>query len=436
MGWVEILLLAIGSLLGLMAIGLPVFVAFLIINAVGILALFGSRAFGLFANSIYETATSDSLVAIPLFILLGEILFRSGSVDVLFRAIDTLVGRMRGRLYVVVIALSTVFGALSGSAVAVAAMLGRSVLPRMLALGYDRKLSSAVILGGASLAPIIPPSLLVVVVGSLVKDVSISGLLIAGIGPGLLLGAMILGYVGFGVWRRPALAPGSPARGAKRGGREIGLALLSMLPFTLVIAAVMGFILAGIATPSESAATGVISAVLVAAIYRRLSLGMLGEALWGAARLTAVILVIVASSKLFGQVLSFSGATRGLVAFVTTLDLQPWLMLLIMMLVPFVICMFVDQIAFMLLAIPLYEPLMQHYGFDPIWFWTLFLINLTIGSLTPPFGYTLFALKGATADMAIEAVFRAAWPVVAVFLVGLGLLVLLPGIVTLLPSLF
>ncbi len=436
MGWVEILLLAIGSLLGLMAIGLPVFVAFLIINAIGILALFGSRAFGLFANSIYETATSDSLVAIPLFILLGEILFRSGSVDVLFRAIDTLVGRMRGRLYVVVIALSTVFGALSGSAVAVAAMLGRSVLPRMLALGYDRKLSSAVILGGASLAPIIPPSLLVVVVGSLVKDVSISGLLIAGIGPGLLLGAMILGYVGFGVWRRPALAPGSPARGAKRGGREIGLALLSMLPFTLVIAAVMGFILAGIATPSESAATGVISAVLVAAIYRRLSLGMLGEALWGAARLTAVILVIVASSKLFGQVLSFSGATRGLVAFVTTLDLQPWLMLLIMMLVPFVICMFVDQIAFMLLAIPLYEPLMQHYGFDPIWFWTLFLINLTIGSLTPPFGYTLFALKGATADMAIEAVFRSAWPVVAVFLAGLGLLVLLPGIVTLLPSLF
>lgn len=436
MGWVEILLLAIGSLLGLMAIGLPVFVAFLIINAIGILALFGSRAFGLFANSIYETATSDSLVAIPLFILLGEILFRSGSVDVLFRAIDTLVGRMRGRLYVVVIALSTVFGALSGSAVAVAAMLGRSVLPRMLALGYDRKLSSAVILGGASLAPIIPPSLLVVVVGSLVKDVSISGLLIAGIGPGLLLGAMILGYVGFGVWRRPALAPGSPAREAKRGGREIGLALLSMLPFTLVIAAVMGFILAGIATPSESAATGVISAVLVAAIYRRLSLGMLGEALWGAARLTAVILVIVASSKLFGQVLSFSGATRGLVASVTTLDLQPWLMLLIMMLVPFVICMFVDQIAFMLLAIPLYEPLMQHYGFDPIWFWTLFLINLTIGSLTPPFGYTLFALKGATADMAIEAVFRAAWPVVAVFLAGLGLLVLLPGIVTLLPSLF
>lgn len=439
MGWVETLLLALGALLGLMALGLPVFVAFLIVNLLGIVALFGTRAFGLFANSIYETATSESLVAIPLFILLGEILFRSGSVDVLFRAIDTLVGRIRGRLYVVVVALSTAFGALSGSAVAVAAMLGRSLLPRMRTRGYDAGLSSAVILGGASLAPIIPPSLLVVVVGSLVKNVSIAGLLIAGIGPGLLLGGMMLAYVAFRVWRRPALAPQDSTRDgetAAPGLREVAHALVSLLPFTLVILSVMGFILAGIATPSESAATGVLAAVLVAAIYRRLSLAMLGGALWEAARLTAIILVIVASSKLFGQVLSFSGATRGLVTFVTTLELAPWLMLLLLMLVPFVICMFVDQIAFLLLAIPLYEPIMQHYGFDPIWFWTLFLINLTIGSLTPPFGYTLFALKGAAAELSIAAVFRAAWPVVAVFVFGLLLLALAPGIVTFLPSQF
>ena len=434
MEWVETLTLAIGALLGLMAIGLPVFVAFLVVNIVGITLLFGTRAFGLFANSIYDTATSEGLIAIPLFILLGEILFRSGSVDVLFRSIDTLIGRVRGRLYVVVIALSTVFGALSGSAVAVAAMLGRSVLPRMMTLGYDRSLSTAVILGGASLAPIIPPSLLVVVVGSLVKDVSIAGLLIAGIGPGLLLGGAMLGYVAITVWRHPDAAPPNADPDVGKGVAEIIMAFARMLPFTLVIASVMGFILAGIATPSESAATGVVGAILVAAVYRKLSFAMLAEALWQAARLTAIIIVIVASSKLFGQVLSFSGATRGLVDFVTTLDLAPWLMLLVLMLVPFVICMFVDQIAFMLLAIPLYEPIMQHYGFDPIWFWTLFLINLTIGSLTPPFGYTLFALKGAATGMPIEAVFRAAWPVVVVFIAGLFLLALFPEIVTFLPN--
>jgi len=436
MGWVETLVILIGALLALMALGLPVFIAFLLVNIAGIVALFGTRAFGLFANSITETATSGGLVAIPLFILLGEILFRSGSVDVLFRAIDALVGRLRGRLFVVVIALSTVFGALSGSAVAVAAMLGRAVLPRMRTLGYDQQLSASAILGGASLAPIIPPSLLVVVVGSLVKNVSIAGLLIAGIGPGLLLGAVMLGYIALRLWRRPGLAPPEPPRREPQSLATFSTAVISLLPFTLVIAMVMGFILAGIATPSESAATGVIGAVLVAAIYRRFSLAMLAEALWDAARLTAVILVIVASSKLFGQVLSFSGATRGLVGFVTTLEMQPWAMLLILMLVPFIICMFVDQIAFMLLAIPLYEPIMQHYGFDPIWFWTLFLINLTIGSLTPPFGYTLFALKGAVDEMPIALVFRAAWPVVAVFVVGLVLMVLIPDIVTFLPGQF
>lgn len=436
MDWASTLVLAITALLGLMALGLPIFVAFLIVNILGVGFLFGTRAFGLFANSIYETATSESLVAIPLFILLGEILFRSGSVEVLFRSVNTLIGRVRGRLYVVVIALSAVFGALSGSAVAVAAMLGRSVYPRMTEHGYDRSLSASVILGGASLAPIIPPSLLVVVVGSLVKDVSIASLLIAGIGPGILLSLMMLGHVGLAMWRRPSVAPMDREDAPALTLREAVKAVVSVLPFTIIIVAVMGFILAGVATPSEAAATGVLGAMVVAAIYKRLSFAMLRAAFWDGTRLTAMILLIVASAKLFGQILSFSGATRGLVDFVTTLQVGPWMMLFILMLVPFIICMFIDQIAFMLLAIPLYEPIMQHFGFEPVWFWTLFLINLTIGSLTPPFGYTLFALKGAAPGMSMQAVFRAAWPVVGIFVAGLFVLALAPAIVTFLPERF
>ncbi len=436
MDWAYTLVLAIAVLLGLMALGLPVFIAFLIVNILGVGLLFGSRAFGLFANSLYETATSESLVAIPLFILLGEILFRSGSVEVLFNSVNTLIGGMRGRLYVVVIALSAIFGALSGSAVAVAAMLGRSVYPRMTERGYDRSLSASVILGGASLAPIIPPSLLVVVVGSLVKDVSIAGLLIAGIGPGILLALMMLGHVGLAMWRRPSVAPTDRENASPLTMREAAKAVLWVLPFTIIIVSVMGFILAGLATPSEAAATGVLGAMAAAAIYKKLSFAMLRAAFLDGTRLTAMILLIVACAKLFGQILSFSGATRGLVDFVTALDVGPWLMLFILMLVPFIICMFIDQIAFMLLAIPLYEPIMQHYGFEPIWFWTLFLINLTIGSLTPPFGYTLFALKGAIPQMSMQAVFRAAWPVVAIFVIGLFVLALLPPIVTFLPKRF
>ena len=427
MSWAVLLLGAIGLLLALLFTGMGVFAAFLVLNLVGVLVLMGPPGFGLFTNSLFETATSGSLATVALFVLMGEVLFRSGSVEVLFDGIDRLVGRLRGRLYVVTVALSTVFGALSGSAVAVAAVLGRSVLPSMHARGYDPRRSAATVLAGASLAPIIPPSLLAIIVGSL-ADVSIAGLLVAGLLPGLLLAAMTLVWV---LWRGapPAAALASEGEG---GGGALRAAL-SVAPFLVVIASVMGLILAGIATPSESAATGIAGAVIVAAIYRKLSLRMLGEALAGAVQTSCVILVIVCTAKLFSQLLSFAGATRGLVGTIGELGLGPEWTFLLMMLIPFVLCMFIDQIAFMLLAVPIYVPLVAAQGYDPIWFWTLFLINLTVGSLTPPFGYTLFALKGAT-QLSTREVFAAAWPVVGIFVLGMAILWAVPGIVTFLPA--
>ena len=428
MDWLVTLAAFFGALIVLMLIGLPVFVAFLVVNIAGLLIVVGPRGVGLFANSIVDTTTTNAFATVSLFVLMGEILFRSGSVDVLFDAVDRLIGAVRGRLYAVVIALSTVFGALSGSAVAVAAMLGRSVMPDMTARGYDARVSTGVILAGASLAPIIPPSLLAIIVGSL-ADVSIAGLLIAGIVPGLLIAGLTGGWVAWRVARDPAAAP--PAGDVPEG--SAGGAVLRMAPFGIVVFAVMGLIVLGVATPGESAATGVVGAVLVAAIYRRLSLAMLREALMSATATAAMILVIVASSKLFSQLLAFTGASRALVQSATGLDLDPMLMLLLMMLVPFVLCMFIDQVAFLLMAVPLYGPLVASLGFDPIWFWTLFLINLTLGSLTPPFGYTLFAFAAASGARTGE-VFRASLPVIAIFVLALVVLALVPGLVTWLPG--
>ncbi len=432
MDWPLALAFFFAALFLLMLTGLPVFVAFLVVNLGGLLLLIGSRGFGLFANSVVDSVTTGAFAAVPLFILMGEILFRSGSVEVLFDSVDRLIGRLRGRLYLVVISLSTVFGALSGSAVAVAALLGRSALPSMTERGYSARHSAGVILAGASLAPIIPPSFLAIIVGSM-AEVSIAGLLVAGIVPGLLLAALTVGWVGLSVLRDPSVAP--PDRPASEAGAGSLLgALARMLPFLLIVLSVMGLIVLGIATPSESAATGVLGAIAVAAIYRRLSWAMLVEALTAATRVSAMILVIVAASRLFSQLLAFTGATRALVAWSTGLDLEPMVMLALMMLVPFVLCMFLDQVAFLLMAVPLYSPLVAALGFDPIWFWTLFLINLTLGSVTPPFGYTLFALAGAAPQLGVGQIFRASLPVILLFIAGMVVLALWPGLVTWLPA--
>jgi tripartite ATP-independent transporter DctM subunit len=435
MEWYIILLLGIAILFALFLSGAPIFLAFLFAILVGVYFIIGPAGFPMFANSILDTVSITSLASIPLFILMGELLFRSGTMDVLFDSIDKLVGRVRGRQYVLVVVLSAVFGALSGVAMAVAAMLGRAIMPGMQARGYDRDIAAGLIVGGASLAPIIPPSLLAIIVGS-IADVSISKLLVAGVIPGLLMGGIFLAYVFARIAFNPGLAPKSVAaeRGDVTASEQI-VALVRTLPFIIVIFAVMGLIMMGIATPSESAATGVAGALLTAAIYRNLSFKMIWSSLMAAATVSAMILAIMAMSKMFTQLLAFTGATSELVQLVANLDVGPTVMLLIMLAVPFLLCMFIDTIAVILLTIPIYQPVVTGMDFDPVWFWLLFLVNITLGAITPPFGYTLFAFKAVVPDMTISDVYRATLPFVLLFLTGIGLIITFPGIATWLPNL-
>jgi len=435
MAWYVILLLGVAILFALFLSGAPIFLAFLFAILAGVYVIIGPAGFPMFINSILDTASITSLASIPLFILMGELLFRSGTMDVLFDSIDKLVGRVRGRQYVLVVALSAVFGALSGVAMAVAAMLGRAIMPGMQARGYDRDIAAGLIISGASLAPIIPPSLLAIIVGS-IADVSIAKLLIAGILPGLLLGGIFLVYVFVRIALDPGKAPANVA--SERGDTTIGemlLALVRVLPFAIVIFSVMGFIMLGIATPSESAATGVLGALITAAIYRNLSLRMIWESVMASITVSAMILAIMVMSKMFTQLLAFTGATGELVQLVANLGFGPILMLIIMLAVPFILCMFIDTIAVILLTIPIYQPVVTSLDFDPVWFWLLFLINITLGAITPPFGYTLFAFKAVVPDMSISDVYRSIWPFVALFLAGIGLIIVFPGIATWLPNL-
>ncbi len=433
MEWYWTLTIGIIILVALFMTGAPIFLAFLIIIVSGVVMLLGNSAFGMVVNSIYETGTTASLGTVPLFILLGEILFRSGCMEVLLNSIDKLVGRVRGRQYILSISLSTVLGALSGSAIAVGAMLGRSLLPIMRGRGYDTQLSIGTILAGACLAPIIPPSILAIIVGTL-ADVSIASLLIAGVIPGIFLAGLFIAACLIKVRINPALAP------VEDEGEKIDLrgklrAAVGLLPFTFIIFMVMGLIMLGVATPSESAATGVFGAIITAAYYKRLSFRMLYESVGEAALLASVIMLILCSAVMFTQLLAFTGATAALTEVVTTMDVNRWVMFFMMMLLPFILCMFIDQLGLMLIVIPIYLPILEALQFDPVWFWLLFLLNITLGAITPPFGYVMFAVKAAAPDVSMGEIFNASWLFVGLTLFGMVIMATFPGIVTFLPEL-
>ncbi|RDD60434.1 TRAP transporter large permease [Ferruginivarius sediminum] len=433
MDWYVFLSGGFGLLLVLFTAGLPVFVAFLAMNILGLVLLTGDLSgVSLIVSSMYATSTSVSLAAIPMFILLGEILFRTGSVAILFDAVDALVGNFRARLFTVCVVLSTLFGALSGSAMAVTAMMGSSLLPEMVERRYDRRMSIGAIFAGASLAPIIPPSIMAIVLGMLAK-VSIASLLVAGILPGLVLAAIFFVYLMVRARIAPELAPASPRVDAPAMER---LATASRaLPFLLIIATILGLILGGVATPTESAAMGVVAALAVTAAMGKLTLSGLREALGSTAWITAIILIIMACSVSFSQVLNMSGATSTLVRAVTELDWDRWMMFAILQVLPFVLCMFVDQIALMIMLVPIYLPIVGALAFDPVWFWLIFLINMSVGGITPPFGYTLFALKGVAPDVPVQEMYRAVIPFILIFAAAIVGFALMPEIVTYLPSL-
>ena len=311
-------------ILGLFVSGIPIFLCFLALNLVGIWALLGVPAFPMLINSMFSTTTNGQLTAIPLFVLMGEILFRSGATERIFEAVDRFIGSLKGRQYILAGLLSAIFGALSGSNMAVAAMMARTVFPGMIARGYDRRLSMGMILGGASLAPVIPPSVLVIIIATL-ANVSVAGLLVAGVLPGLMLAALFIGYAMIRIRVNPALAPESVGPTHKL---PVGRAVLYCLPFFGLIALILGLILMGVATPSESAAIGVTGSLIIAGVFRRLSLALLTDALRAAALMTAMILIIMASSTLFSQLLAISGASRQITTLVGALDLSPGLMVL------------------------------------------------------------------------------------------------------------
>ena len=311
----DLMIVATIALVLLLVCGLPIFLVFLSVNAAIVLFQIGPSGYGMFVNSMLNTATTQALATIPLFILMGEVIFRARAVERLFRSIQLVVGFIPGRQNVVTMLLAAVLSALSGASMAVAAMLGRTVLPTLLNQGYPKQISAGTILAGASLAPIVPPSVLVIILGTLAEE-SIAKLLVAGIIPGLLLALIFTTFI---IFRSRGFDQDEAA-----DIRDASL-IVDTLPLLLLIALVLGAILTGVATPTEAASVGVIGSLFVARLYNNLSLDLVVESVFESAKLGCMIILIMICAKFFSQLLAMSGIAGGLQSLLAMFSDSPYL---------------------------------------------------------------------------------------------------------------
>jgi tripartite ATP-independent transporter DctM subunit len=423
-----------GLLTVLFAIGVPAAFAFFGINAVGAWVWLGGDPglVQMIRNGV-ASISSFSLTPIPFFVLMGEVLFHTGVAMKAIDAIDRLIWRVPGRLSVVAVVAGTVFSAISGSTIATTALLGSLMLPEMMQRGYHPKMAMGPIMAIGGVDMLIPPSALTVLLGSL-AGISIAELLIAGIVPGVLLSLAFVAYIVARAALDPSLAPAFEHERLSAWERWRPL-LVYVMPLVIIFVVVVLAMTAGWATPTESAAVGAVATVLVAWVYRSLTWSGLMKALLGTAGISGVILFIIVGATTFAQILTFSGATNGLVEAIRGAELAPLVVLGTMMLILLVLGCFIDQVSMMLITLPFFMPLVQHYGFDPVWFGVLFLICMQLGLLTPPFGMLLFTMKSvAPKEITMQQVFGAVMPYVAFGVLMLLVVVAFPPVATWLPK--
>jgi tripartite ATP-independent transporter DctM subunit len=434
MEWYEALGLLLGSILALMAIGMPVALAFLAANIIGAWVFMGGeRGIGALLNNGLGSLTSFALVPIPLFLLMGEIFFHTGLGGRMFNAIDKLLGKLPGRLSYVTVLGGTGFSTLSGSSMGSTALLGSLMVPEMNRRGYKKHMSIGPILGTGGLAIIIPPSALAVLLATLAR-IDVGKLLIAGIIPGLILACFYIFTIFLQTKLDPEAAPAYDVEPMTLA-EKLALFIRDVVPMVGVMVVIVAMMVGGIVTPSEAAAFGALGVLILAVIFRCLTWDAIKKSIIGALRVTLMAYLIVFGSATFSQLLAFSGASSGLIKWATGFDLEPIAMLLVMFGVLLLLGMFMEQISMMLLTVPIFFPLAASLGFDPIWFALIMLLALEISFTTPPFGLLLFVMKGvAPPDTTMRDIYMSAIPFIFCSLFLVVLLIIFPPIALWLPG--
>jgi tripartite ATP-independent transporter DctM subunit len=435
MAWYWSLALVMGGFLALMLLGSHIVFAFFVVNIVGMFLLMGGVA-GLeqMVVSVYDSLTVFVLLPITMFVLMGEVMFRSGVAHNMIDAIDKWLGRTPGRLSLLAVASGTVMSALSGASIGTTAMLGATLGPEMEKRGYHRSMSIGPIIGSGGLAIMIPPSSLGVILAVLAQ-VSVGKLLVAIIVPGLIMAALYFTYVILRCALNPRLTPQYDVVRVSLL-TKLKLTVLYILPLSFIIFLVVGLMFLGVATPTEAAALGTAGSFLLAACYGKLSWGVVREALESTLRISVMVLVILGAAGAFSQILAFTQANKHVVAWAASLEITPLLLIIAMQVVVLVLGGFISGVPLMMITLPVFMPVVQQLGYDPIWFCVLLLINIEMAQSTPPYGILLFVMKGVSPPgTTLGQIIRAAVPFLICDAIAMGLIMGVPDIALWLPAL-
>ena len=398
--------------------------------------LWGPNSMLLVAVQSWGVMTSYFLVAIPLYILMANVLQRSGIIEDLFTVMQMWFGPLRGGLAIGTVVICTLMAAMTGIVGAAVATMGILALPDMLKRNYDKRIALGCICAGGTLGILIPPSVITIVY-AVTAGVSIGHMFMGGVLPGLLLSALFIVYIALRCWLQPELGPAPPKEERERYTLlDKVIALKSVILPILLIVGVLGSIYAGIATPTEAAGVGCVGAFIYAAIHRRLTLSNIKESVYATARITSMILWITIGARCFISVFSAVGGDELVQEFVSGLALNRWIILILIQIMLVFLGLFLDEIGIILLCVPIFLPIIKNLGFDPVWFGILFLVNAQMDYITPPFGYTLFYLKGVSPpEVSMGDIYRSIIPFVLLQATGLGLCMAFPEIILWLPSL-
>lgn len=413
--------------------GAPIFLA---LGAAGLLGLYmeqGSLALFFAPTSAFGQLNSFELIALPLFILMGNFLAATPIGSYLFHAAVCWLSWLRGGLAIASVGASALFGAVSGVSIAGVAAVGGIAVPEMLKRGYSRPLASGAVVSAGALAMLIPPSVPFIIYGA-VSGVSVADLFIGGIVPGFALALALSTYIYFRVLRNPEEAPRDDTLNITWGERVKSLG--GIWHAAILIVAVLGSIYTGVATPSEAAAVGAVGAFLIAGgIFRALPPKRIATILLQTAKVSGAILLIMACAKIFGDYMNFVRVPQTLTDALTATNLPPWAIFTAIMILLVLLGMLVDAVSLIVVTTPILLPLVTALGYDPLWFGIILVMNLEIAVVTPPVGLNLYALRGVCPQLSVEEIITSVVPFVLVQFAVLMLFVLFPGISLWLPNL-